>query len=88
MVSPSNHALRINHELPHILRQVQDEWLGRAWPSRVSRFYRNLVSAGPAAPYLTMGMNRLMTIVKNDEPNKTAPITNRVIEGPTNPSVN
>ena len=88
MVSSSNHALRINHELPHILRQVQDERLGRAWPSRVSRFHRNLVSAGPAAPYLTMGMNRLMTIVKNDEPNKTAPITNRVIEGPANPSVN
>ena len=39
-------------------------------------------------PYLPMGMNRLMTIVKNDEPNKTAPITNRVIEGPTHPSVN
>ena len=39
-------------------------------------------------PYLPMGMNRLMTIVKNDEPNKTAPITNRVIEGPANPSVN
>ena len=88
MVSPSNHALRISHALPRILRRAQDERLWRAWPSCVSRFYRNLVSAGPAASYLTMVMNRLMTIVKNDEPNKTAPITNRVIEGPTNPSVN
>jgi hypothetical protein len=41
----------------------------------------------PQRPYLTNGTNRPMIIVKNDDPTNTAPITNRVIEGPTNPSV-
>ena len=37
--------------------------------------------------YFTKGMNRLMTIVKNEEPNRIAPSISRVNDGPTNPSV-
>ena len=38
--------------------------------------------------HLTKGTNRPRIMVKNDDPTKTAPMTNSVIEGPTKPFVN
>ncbi len=37
--------------------------------------------------YFTKGMNRPNIIVKNDAPKRTAPINNRVMDGPANPLV-